>query len=277
MKPKTSINIQNVTVEIPVFDSSRSLRNALYKRYMGAVGGEMQRHKTKKRVFVKALNAISFRLNDGDRLGLIGHNGAGKSTLLNVLAGIYLPHSGSVNIIGKVTPLFNPSLGFDQDDTGYENISTIGMFLGLNKKQIEAKRDEIIEFSELGNFIHAPVRTYSTGMLLRLSFAVATSLDPEILLMDEDINAGDAGFAQKASARLTSFYEKVNIIVVASHSDELIKKMCNKAMLLEHGRIIRMSDDVDEVLDLYHERNQQKEEKNKQTGVQNELCTAPCE
>lgn len=247
------IDVRHVTVDIPIYDSNRSLRQSLYKRYLGKLGGEIQQS-SRKHVFVRALYDISFRLDDGDRVGLIGHNGAGKSTLLNVLAGIYQPHSGVVNISGHVTSLFNPSLGLDMDDTGYENIYTIGMFYGLTKQAISAKCNEIIDFSELGDFIHSPVRTYSSGMVLRLSFAIITSLNPDILLMDEGIGAGDAGFAKKASKRLESFYEKINILVLASHSDALIKQLCNKAILLEHGKMIKMGS-VDEVIDLYHERN----------------------
>lgn len=246
------IDIRNVTVDIPIFDSNRSLRKSLYNRCVSKLGGEIQQS-SRKHVYVRALHDISFRLENGDRLGLIGHNGAGKSTLLNVLAGIYQPHRGTVHVNGKVTPLFNPNLGLDTDDTGYDNIYTIGMFYGLSKNEIDAKRDEIIEFSELGDFIHSPVRTYSSGMVLRLSFGIVTSLDPNILLMDEGIGAGDAGFANKAAARLDLFYEKINILVLASHSDALIKQMCNKAMLLEHGKILKFGP-VDEVLDYYHER-----------------------
>jgi len=242
-----------VTIEIPIYDSNRSFRKALFNRYSGKLGGVIQQS-SGKHVHVRALHEINFRLEEGDRLGLIGHNGAGKSTLLNVLAGIYIPHRGTVNINGRVTPLFNPSLGLDPDDTGYENIYTIGMFYGLTKQAIHDKCDEIIAFSELGDFIHSPARTYSSGMLLRLSFAIVTSLNPEILLMDEGIGAGDAGFAHKVAERLESFYNKINILVLASHSNELIKQMCNKAMLLEHGKIIKLGA-VDEVIDLYNERN----------------------
>ena len=251
---KNSLDVRNVTVDIPVFDSSRSLRKLVYNRYLG---GNIQ-NTTGKHVCVRALEDISFNLEEGDRLGLIGHNGAGKSTLLNVLGGIYIPHKGTIQTTGKVTPLFNPSLGMDADDTGYENIYTIGMYYGLTKQEINAKKDEIIEFSELGDFINLPARTYSTGMLLRLSFAIVTALDPEILLMDEGIGAGDASFAKKAAERLDDFYKKIGILVIASHSDELIKRMCNKAMLLEHGRVIKFGT-VDDVLQLYHERTASRE------------------
>ena len=245
------IDVKNVTIDIPIFDTNRSLRKSFYN-YVGKLGGEIQQS-SRKHLFVRALNDVSFCLEEGDRLGLIGHNGAGKSTLLNVLAGIYMPHSGSVHTCGSVTPLFNLSLGLDPDDTGYASIYTIGMFYGLTRKEIDAKREDIIAFSELGEYIHSPARTYSTGMLLRLSFAIVTSLNPQILLMDEGISAGDASFAEKAEKRLENFYKKINILVLASHSDALIKQLCNKVLLLERGKILKLGA-VDEVMDFYRER-----------------------
>ncbi len=244
---KKRLDVQNITVDIPVYDSSRSLRNLVRNRFLG---GSIQKTTTGHHVSVRALDDISFSLEEGDRLGLIGHNGAGKSSLLNVLGGVYIPHKGIIKTTGKVTSLFNLNLGLDNDDTGYENIYTMGMYYGLTKKTIDAKKDEIIEFSELGDYIYLPARTYSTGMVLRLCFAVVTSLDPEILLMDEDIGVVDSSFAKKAIKRLEYFYNKIGILVIASHSDELIRKMCNKAMLLDHGRIIRFGG-VDEVMECY--------------------------
>lgn len=245
------IELKNVTINIPIFDSNRSLRRALYSKSIGKLVGGALCESSKKHVFVRALHDINLKIESGDRIGLIGHNGAGKSTLLNVLAGIYQPHSGTIKTQGKVTPLFNPNLGLDMDDTGYDNIHTMGMYNGLNKKEIADKRDEIIAFSELGDFIHSPVRTYSSGMVVRLSFAIVTSLEPEILLMDEGIGAGDANFAAKAAKRLDSFYKKINILVLASHSDQLIKQLCNKAILLEQGMIVKTGA-VNEVLDYYY-------------------------
>lgn len=247
-----NIDLKNVIIDIPIYDSNRNLRKTIYNRCVSKLGGEIQQS-SKKHVFVRALHDINLHLKEGDRLGLIGHNGAGKSTLLNVLAGIYQPHKGSVNINGKITALFNPNLGLDPDDTGYENIYTIGMFYGLSKEAIEKKRDEIIEFSELGDFIYSPVRTYSSGMTLRLGFSIVTSLDSEILLMDEGISAGDARFAKKAAERLNSFYENIKIMVIASHSNDLIKQMCNKALMLEKGKICKFGP-VDEVLEYYKEK-----------------------
>ncbi len=246
------IDVRNVTIDIPIFDTNRSLRKSLFNRCTGKLGGQIQLS-SRNHAYVRALHDVSFRLNEGDRLGLIGHNGSGKTTLLNTLAGIYLPHQGTIYTKGKITQLFNPSLGLDIEDTGYENIYAMGLFLGLSRIAIDKKIDEIIEFSELGDFIHSPVRTYSAGMQLRLSFAIITTLEPEILLLDEGIGAGDAGFANKAAARMESFYERVSILVIASHSDALIKQLCNKAMLLEHGKILKFGA-IDEVLDFYQER-----------------------
>ena len=239
------IELQNVSIEIPVFDASRSFRHSLANH----LGGDISRNK-KKKVCVNALRNISFSLQSGDRLGLIGHNGAGKTTLLRLLAHIYRPTEGQYICRGRVTSLFNINLGMDLDDTGIENIRTIGMFLGMTKKEIAGKRDEIIAFSELGDFIHLPLRTYSSGMLTRLSFALATALKPDILLMDEEIGAGDANFADKAEKRLSNFYEGISTLVLASHSEELIKKLCNKALLLEHGRI-KAFGNVEEVISVY--------------------------
>jgi len=246
----TFIDVKSLTVDIPIYDASRSFRSTLMNRY---IGGRIKRDKKSGRVSVRALEDISFYLQKGDRLGLIGHNGSGKTTLLRLLSGVYQPLQGRYRFAGRITSLFNISLGQDIDDSGIDNIFSTGMHLGMSKQEILRKKDEIIAFSELGDFIHLPLRTYSTGMLTRLSFAIATALEPDILLMDEGIGAGDANFAEKAKNRLESFYSKAGILVIASHADTLIQKLCNKAMLLEHGKIITLGD-VDEVLAIYHER-----------------------
>jgi ABC-type polysaccharide/polyol phosphate transport system ATPase subunit len=246
------IEVKGITLDIPIVDASRSFRSALISHY---TGGRIRRSERKDRVVVRALDNVSFRVEHGDRLGLLGHNGSGKSTLLKVMAGVYMPTAGSVAVEGSVTPLFNPGIGMDMDDTGYQNISNIGLFLGLTPAEIESKTDEIANFCELGDFLALPARTYSAGMIVRLSFAVATALRPEILLLDEGIGAGDARFAERAQHRLNRFYETLSIMVLATHGTGMIRQMCNKALLLEQGRMIAFGD-VDMVIETYHERTE---------------------
>jgi ABC-2 type transport system ATP-binding protein len=247
-----SIDLEAVSVDFPIYDSStRSLK----KRLMGTtVGGHLDSSQGATRVsVVQALADIDLALRHGDRVALIGHNGAGKTTLLRVLAGIYEPRAGRVAIRGSVVPLFDITLGMDPECTGYENIVLRGLFLGLTHREINGLMDEIAEFTELGEFLSVPIRTYSSGMRIRLAFAVATSIDPDILLLDEGIGAADASFIAKANQRLQEFTGKAAIIVLASHSEELIKKICDTAVLMEHGRIVSRGT-VDKVLAAYRER-----------------------
>lgn len=246
-----TVILENVNAHFPIYGGQqRSLRKALLRR---ATGGSIEREgKNSERVVVKALTDISLTLHDGDRVGLIGHNGAGKSTLLKLIAGIYEPVSGTVRIEGRVTPLFDAMPGLDGEDTGYENILTSGMLIGMTRRQIEAKIPEIEEFCELGEYLNLPVRTYSTGMTMRLGFALVTALDPGVLIMDEGFGTGDLRFAERARARLKAFVSRSRIMVLASHSDNTIRSMCNKAIMLEAGRIVA-SGPVDEVCDQYYE------------------------
>jgi ABC-type polysaccharide/polyol phosphate transport system ATPase subunit len=227
-----SITLNDVVVDFPVYGMKKSLRKALFAVFMRR--GEA----SEKRVVVRALSHMSLIIRDGDRLGLVGHNGAGKTTLLRVLAGIYAPTSGRIRIDGRVSSLFYTSPGLDSEDTGYENIHTCGRFLGMSKKEIARKLPDIEEFSELGDHLALPVRTYSTGMLTRLGFAVATAIDPEILVLDEGLGAGDARFTERAKIRVEMLLRRTNILVLASHVDDLIKQMCNRAILLDHGRLV---------------------------------------
>ena len=248
----TSIVASNLTIDFPIYGSShRSLRQTLFARTGGLIRHE--RAGRQQRVVVRALDDISFTLRNGDRLGLIGHNGAGKSTLLKVIAGVYTPDAGSIRIEGRVSPLFNSAPGLDPDDNGYENIKTCGMFLGMSTEEIDRKLLDIVDFCELGEYLDLPVRTYSTGMLARLGFAIATAIEPDILLLDEGLGAGDARFAARAEARMQALIQRTRILVLASHSDALIKSMCNRAILLEKGRLIAMGP-VDEVINRYHQR-----------------------
>ena len=248
------ISLKNVTADFPIYGSQVSLRNVLFGR---VVGGVLRRPSdTGNRVVVRALDNVSLTINHGDQLGLIGHNGAGKSTMLRVLAGIYEPSLGSVTVEGHVSPLFNVSAGLDLDDSGYENIVTCALLLGMSRDEIERKIPEIAEFSELSDYLGLPARTYSTGMLVRLGFAIATAIDPEILLLDEWLGAGDARFAARAAKRVEAMIERSSIMVLASHSDELIRQMCNRVILLDHGRVLADGPTTD-VLDMYTRMNKE--------------------
>lgn len=244
-----TIKLEHVSVSFPVYASaSRSIKNRLMH---SATGGQIHPGSGANRItVVDALQDINLDLSNGDRIGLVGHNGAGKTTLLRVLAKIYEPNEGSIAINGKTAPLFDIRLGMDPESTGYENILLRGLYLGLTRKQISAHIYDIADFTELGDFLDLPIRTYSAGMQMRLAFAISTAVPPDILLLDEGIGAGDASFLQKASERLKSFTQQVSIIVLSSHSELLIRQMCNKALLMEHGRVIGAGS-TEDVLDQY--------------------------
>ena len=242
-----SIQFIQAEVNIPIFNAhNRSLKNRLMHI---ASGGKLSAD-TSGHVVVRALHGLNFSFREGDRVGLIGHNGAGKSTLLRVLCGVYAPTQGKGLRQGSVSSLIDVSLGIDHEATGRENIYLRGAFLGLSKKEINACLGKIIAFSELGEFIDLPVRTYSSGMHLRLAFSVSTVIQPEILLMDEWLSVGDEGFKQKAEARLTEIVESTKILVIASHSRDLVLKTCNRVLWLEHG-MIKMDGEPDEVCAAY--------------------------
>ena len=241
------IEFTNVSVEIPIYNARK---RSLKKRLMNiATGGRLEAD-GHGHVVAQALKNINFSLKNGDRVGLVGHNGAGKSTLLRVLSRVYEPTSGVVSIEGSIGSLIDISLGIDPEFTGRENAYFRGRLLGLSKKEIYQRMDEIIEFSELGNYVDMPLRTYSTGMHLRLAFAVSTILRPDILLMDEWLSVGDESFMHKAEKRMKELVEASNILVVASHSRELILNTCNRAIWLEHGKI-RMDGEPNTVVDAY--------------------------
>lgn len=245
-----SLILDNVIVDFPIYGAQKSFRSAL----RAATGGLIRRESADRHITVRALDHFSLTVKHGDRLGIIGHNGAGKSTLLRVCAGVYEPSEGRVHIEGKVSPLFNASPGLDPDDTGYENIITCGLFLGMTREEIAHKTPDIEAFSELGDYLSLPVRTYSTGMLTRLGFAIATAINPEILILDEGLGAGDARFAEKAKERVDALIERASILILASHSDDLIKSLCNRAILLQSGRVITEGK-VDEVTEAYRKMN----------------------
>jgi lipopolysaccharide transport system ATP-binding protein len=183
---------------------------------------------------VTALSNISLSLKDGDRLGVMGPNGSGKSTLLRTLAGIYLPTSGSIQVKGSIASLIDISLGMDMEATGFENIRMRGIVMGLKLKQIKLIEEEIADFTELGQFLEMPIRTYSTGMHMRLGFAVSTTVPADIILMDEWLSVGDSDFLAKAEKRLHDYIQRSSILVIASHSEDLIAKLTNQVIRLKH-------------------------------------------
>ena len=186
---------------------------------------------------VRALSHVNLELRPGDRVGLWGHNGAGKTTLLRVLAGAYAPTHGRVEIEGNVTSLIDLALGMELEATGYENIALRLMMMGRDPRFAQRITEEVETFSGLGEFLDLPIRTYSSGMLMRLAFAISTAVEPEILLMDEWLSVGDEEFVAKAEVRLERLLECTQILVVASHSRELLERRCNRVLRLEHGEV----------------------------------------
>jgi lipopolysaccharide transport system ATP-binding protein len=228
------IKADDVVVEFPIYGTkSRSFRQTFIR---AATGGRLARDST-DHIVIRALDGVTFDFRDGDRVGLVGHNGSGKSTLLRVIAGAYVPLAGTLEVTGRVASMLSITLGMDSEATGYENIFLRGAIMGLKPSEIEERVDEICAFSELGDYIHMPLRTYSSGMSMRLAFAISTSLKADIILMDEWLSAGDASFTAKAQQRLNELVEQAKILVVASHSPETIRANCNKILRLDHGSV----------------------------------------
>jgi ABC-2 type transport system ATP-binding protein/lipopolysaccharide transport system ATP-binding protein len=241
------VQLRDVSVEFPVYNvGSRSLKKLLLNTTaLGNIAKDAH-----DRITVQALSEVSLDLDHGDRLALIGVNGAGKSTLLKVLAGIYEPTRGRVHASGRVSALLTASVGLNPDATGRENIVMRGMYMDVHPREMRARVDEVADFTELGHYLDMPVRTYSAGMLIRLCFAVATAIPPEILLMDEWLAAGDELFLAKARLRMQHLITGSSIMVLASHSMGLLQEWCNRAILLEGGRIVA-SGSVAEVAAVY--------------------------
>lgn len=229
------VEARDVVVEFPIYGAkSRSIKNTVLR---AATGGAIAADAA-DRVVVRALDHVSFEFKEGDRIGLVGHNGSGKSTLLRTLAGIYEPSAGMLEVRGRVTSMLSITLGMDIDASGYDNIFLRGMILGLRKHEIREMIDEVCEFSELGEYIQMPMRTYSSGMIMRLMFAISTCMHADIILMDEWLSAGDSDFAEKAQKRLTGLVDRAKLLVIASHSLEVIEKTCTRVVHLEHGKIV---------------------------------------
>lgn len=241
------VEAHNLGVRYPVLTSSaRSLKNAILSR---TTGGRIAGSKSNF-VEVQALTNLSFTFKPGDRIALIGHNGSGKSTLLRVLAGIYHPTEGSINSSGRITALFDSTFGMDVDASGYENIILRAKYLGIPNADIERQMDEIASFTDLGEFLNMPIRTYSLGMTARLAFAISTSVEADILLIDEGIGAGDAAFTEKARARLQSMIDRAPIVVFASHDQNSVRELCTRGLVLQSGNLM-YDGPVDEALAHY--------------------------
>ena len=233
------ITLENVNLSYPhITARSHSLQLKLYVGLTKMIGGSLKAGRNM--THVNALKNINLEINDGQRVGIIGHNGAGKTTLLRVLAGIYTPTSGKITSQGKVDSLTDVTLGMDMESSGIKNIIFRLVFMGYSFKQARAAVEEIVDFSELGEFIHLPVRTYSTGMFMRLAFAISTHFMPDILILDEIIGAGDEGFKRKCQERITGLLEKSRIVILSSHDMSSVSQHCNRAIMMQKGEIIHM-------------------------------------
>jgi ABC-type polysaccharide/polyol phosphate transport system ATPase subunit len=241
------LRLRGVSVEFPIYQgSSRSLKKVLLatstRGNLGRDGAD--------RINVRALSDVSLEIADGERCGLIGLNGAGKTTLLKVLAGVYEPTRGKFLSAGRVSSLLDINVGLNGDATGRENIVLRGMYMGIHPRDMRARAAEVAAFTELADYLDMPVRTYSAGMMIRLAFAISTCIPPDILIMDEWLSAGDAQFLEKAERRIEEFVRASSILVIASHSLELIQRWCNRGILLHQGRVLATGP-IDEVVEAY--------------------------
>ena len=248
------VAVQGLHVDFPIYHgNSRSLKQTVLKaattRVQGHHAGRLQQD-SRNRVVVQALRDVNFQLRAGERLGLVGVNGAGKTTLLRVLAGIYEPVRGRVAVEGTIGALLDPNLGMNGDLTGRENIALRGLYNGLPKTAIRALEDDVQAFSDLGDFLDLPVRFYSAGMVVRLGFALATAIHPQVLLMDEWLLAGDASFMQRAQERLGGMVQGADILVLSSHMPGIIQAWCTRVLWMDQGRV-RMDGTPDEVMAAY--------------------------
>jgi lipopolysaccharide transport system ATP-binding protein len=240
------IEVADVSVDFPLYHgSARSLKKTVLSTLTGRMGAD-----TKNRVVVQALRDVSFRLGSGDRLGLIGGNGAGKTTLLRTLAGIYEPAVGRVRVQGSLNALLDPNLGMNLDLTGRENIMLRGLYNGLSQSQIRRLEEDVRDFAELGEFIELPVRIYSSGMVVRLGFALATAIRPQVLLMDEWFLAGDSSFMERARMRLEDMVRRAEILVLSTHMTNVVTDWCTRVIWLDQGRV-RADDKAADVVAAY--------------------------
>ena len=231
--PPASVEADRVSVDFPIYHgNSRSLK----KTMISAASGRL-REDARHRVVVQALRDVSFQLAPGDRLGLIGRNGAGKTTLLRTLAGIYEPVAGRVHVAGTVGALLDSTLGMNLELTGRENIQLRGLYAELARADVRSLEEDVEEFAELGEFLDLPMRFYSSGMVIRLGFAIATAVRPQVLLMDEWFLAGDAAFMEKAGERLKGMVDNADILVLSSHTESIILEWCTRVIWMDQGRV----------------------------------------
>ena len=253
MSAATSLQTESVTVVFPIYNAgTRSLKHRLLHH---GTGGRIARG-LGNRLCVRALEDVSLAFEHGERVGLMGANGAGKTTLLQVLSGVYKPVKGHVRRRGRIASLLNLSIGIDEGATGYENIRLRSYLLGLSPEQVSERVDEIAAFTELGDYLEMPVDTYSTGMRLRLAFAVCTCIEPEILLMDEWLSVGDQSFIHKARRRLEEFVDRARILVLASQNLSLLERTCTTGVLLDAGKVKAIGP-IREVLREYNQENKE--------------------
>jgi lipopolysaccharide transport system ATP-binding protein len=242
------IEVQDLSIQFPLYHGqSRSLKRTVLAR---AKGLRRLQENSQHRLVVEALRNVTFTLGAGERLGLVGHNGAGKTTLLRALAGVYEPVAGRVRIEGTLNALLDPNQGMNMELTGRENVTLRGRYHRMNGAGIEALAEDVRVFAELGDFFDLPVRIYSSGMIVRLAFAMATAIRPQVLLMDEWFLAGDASFRNKARERLESMVRGADILVLSTHLNEVVRSWCTRVIWLEDGRV-RADGPVDQVMDAF--------------------------
>ncbi len=242
------LSVEDVSLRFRIYGvGSQSLKKQLLSF---GTGGRLGRD-TENHFFVQALTDLTFRLQTGDKLGLIGANGAGKSTLLRILAGIYRPQSGTVRATGRLAAIIDPSVALDPLATGYENILSRARLLDVPRSRHQRFIEQVREISELGDYLSMPVHTYSSGMLMRLNFAMSISIEPDILLLDEWLSVADQNFSEKAEAHMRTLVGKTGILVLASHNLELLRRVCNKGLLLRDGEIASFGT-INEAIDAYN-------------------------
>lgn len=238
-----SLELDNVSLVFKL----RQHRKISFKEYL--VKGMFRKSMNPVRT-ISALQNVSFKLVEGERLGIIGHNGAGKSTLLKLLAGIYPPSQGQRIVEGQISSLFDLTLGFEPDASGWDNIAYRGYLQGETPDTLKEKMQAIAEFSELGEFLNSSVRYYSSGMLVRLAFSIATAIDPEILLVDEVLSAGDVAFQRKTRKRMMEMIDRARLIVMVSHDLDSVRRICQRSVWMDHG-VLKMDGPTDQVIDAY--------------------------